>query len=117
MFGDILLDEVSMVIGLIGMLFLVFLGDGIFGVYELIYGSVLDIVGMGIVNLLVIIFFIVMMFRYSFLLEKEVKIIENVVLNVFEDGYRIGDIMIEGKIKVGIVEMGDLVCKKIKEGK
>lgn len=45
LFGDILLDEVLMCVGLIGMLFLVVF-DGLFkGMYELIYGSVFDIVG------------------------------------------------------------------------
>ena len=42
---------------------------------------------------------------------------EKAVLEVLEDGYRTGDIMSEGKTKVGTTEMGDLVCKKIVEGK
>jgi len=54
-----------------------------------------------------------MMLRYSFSLEEEAKLIENAVLAVLEDGYRTGDIMTEGKKKVGTVEMGNLVCEKL----
>ncbi|OOM11306.1 3-isopropylmalate dehydrogenase [Clostridium saccharobutylicum] len=117
MFGDILSDEASMVTGSIGMLPSASLGDGTLGVYEPIHGSAPDIAGMGIANPLATILSTAMMLRHSFSLEKEAKIIENAVLNVLEDGYRTGDIMTEGKTKVGTVEMGDLVCKKIKEGK
>ena len=56
------------------------------------------------------------MLRYSFNLDEEAKVIEDAVLSVLEDGYRTGDIMSEGKTKVGTTEMGDLVCKKIVKG-
>lgn len=45
MFGDILFDEVLMIVGLIGMFVFVLFGEGRVGFYELIYGIVLDIVG------------------------------------------------------------------------
>lgn len=45
LFGDILFDEVVMLIGLIGMLLLVFLDENVKGMYELCYGLVFDIVG------------------------------------------------------------------------
>lgn len=52
-FGDIIFDEVVMIIGLMGMfLFVSFNEDG-FGLYELVGGFVLDIVGKNIVNLIV----------------------------------------------------------------
>lgn len=45
MFGDILSDEVFMLIGLLGMLlFVSLMVDGLF-LYELVYGFVSDIVG------------------------------------------------------------------------
>lgn len=116
-FGDILSDEASMVTGSIGMLPSASLGQGTRGMYEPIHGSAPDIAGMGIANPLATILSAAMMLRYSFNLEEEAKAIEKAVLEVLEDGYRTGDIMSEGKTKVGTTEMGDFVCKKIVEGK
>ncbi|MBC2478021.1 3-isopropylmalate dehydrogenase, partial [Clostridium beijerinckii] len=112
-FGDILSDEASMVTGSIGMLPSASLGEGTLGMYEPIHGSAPDIAGKGIANPLATILSAAMMLRYSFSLDEEAKVIENAVLAVLEDGYRTGDIMTEGKKKVGTVEMGKLVCKKI----
>jgi 3-isopropylmalate dehydrogenase len=39
------------------------------------------------------------------------------VLQVLEDGYRTGDLMTEGKKKVGTVEIGKLVCEKLQTAK
>ncbi|NFI92980.1 3-isopropylmalate dehydrogenase [Clostridium botulinum] len=116
MFGDILSDEASMITGSIGMLPSASLGDGTLGMYEPIHGSAPDIAGKGIANPLATILSAAMMLRYSFDLESEAKLIESSVLSVLEDVYRTGDIMSEGKIKVGTNEMGDLVCKKINKG-
>ncbi|MGN2338973.1 3-isopropylmalate dehydrogenase [Clostridium cagae] len=116
MFGDILSDEASMITGSIGMLPSASLGDGTLGMYEPIHGSAPDIAGKGIANPLATILSAAMMLRYSFDLESEAKLIEGAVLSVLEDGYRTGDIMSKGKIKVGTNEMGDLVCKKINKG-
>ena len=112
-FGDILSDEASMVTGSIGMLPSASLGDGTLGMYEPIHGSAPDIAGQGIANPLATILSAAMMLRYSFSLEEEAKLIENAVLAVLEEGYRTGDIMTEGKKKVGTVEMGSLVCEKL----
>lgn len=113
LFGDILSDEASMVTGSIGLLPSASLGDGTLGMYEPIHGSAPDIAGKGIANPLATILSAAMMFRYSFSLEEEAKAIENAVLAVLEDGYRTGDIMTEGKKKVGTVEMGRLVCERL----
>ncbi len=114
LFGDILSDEASMVTGSIGLLPSASLGDGTLGMYEPIHGSAPDIAGQGIANPLATILSAAMMLRYSFSLEEEAKAIENAVLAVLEDGYRTGDIMTEGKKKVGTVEMGNLVREKLK---
>ena len=116
-FGDILSDEASMVTGSIGMLPSASLGDGTLGMYEPIHGSAPDIAGQGIANPLATILSAAMMLRYSFSLEEEAKSIENAVLAVLEDGYRTGDIMTEGKKKVGTVEMGNLVREKLQVAK
>lgn len=117
MFGDILSDEASMVTGSIGMLPSASLGEGTLGMYEPIHGSAPDIAGLGIANPLATILSVAMMLRYSFNLEAEAKVVEDAVMSVLDDGYRTGDIMSEGKEKVGTTEMGDLVCNKIKEGR
>ena len=117
LFGDILSDEASMVTGSIGLLPSASLGDGTLGMYEPIHGSAPDIAGQGIANPLATILSAAMMLRYSFSLEEEAKSIENAVLAVLEDGYRTGDIMTEGKKKVGTVEMGNLVREKLQVAK
>jgi 3-isopropylmalate dehydrogenase len=116
-FGDILSDEASMVTGSIGMLPSASLGEGTLGMYEPIHGSAPDIAGQGIANPLATILSAAMMLRYSFSLEEEAKSIENAVLAVLEDGYRTGDIMTEGKKKVGTIEMGNLVREKLEATK
>jgi len=50
MFGDILTDEASMLVGSMGMLPSASLGDGKRGLYEPIHGSAPDIAGKGIAN-------------------------------------------------------------------
>jgi 3-isopropylmalate dehydrogenase len=117
LFGDILSDEASMVTGSIGLLPSASLGDGTVGMYEPIHGSAPDIAGQGIANPLATILSAAMMLRYSFSLEEEAKLIENSVLAVLEDGYRTGDIMTEGKKRVGTVEMGKLVREKLQAAK
>lgn len=52
-FGDIFFDECVMIIGFMGMFFLVSMNESKFGLYELVGGSVLDIVGKNIVNFVV----------------------------------------------------------------
>lgn len=106
-----------MVTGSIGMLPSASLGEGTLGMYEPIHGSAPDIAGQGIANPLATILSAAMMLRYSFSLEEEAKSIENAVLAVLEDGYRTGDIMTEGKKKVGTIEMGNLVREKLEAAK
>lgn len=109
MFGDILLDEVLMLMGLIGMLLLVLFDKNNKGLYELLYGLVLDIVGKGIVNLFVMILLVVMLLCYLLNCVEQVDCIECVVKMVFEQGYCMGDIVMLGCKQVGMVVMGDVV--------
>ena len=53
------------------------------------------------------------MLRYSFDLDKEADAIDAAVMKVLEDGYRTGDIMSEGCVKVGCKTMGDLIAERI----
>lgn len=113
MFGDILSDEASMVTGSIGMLASASLNETKFGLYEPSGGSAPDIAGQGIANPIATILSASMMLRFSFDLDKEADAIEKAVSQVLSDGYRTGDIMSEGKTKVGTAQMGDLICERI----
>ena len=70
MFGDILSDEASMVIGSIGMLSSASLGATKLGLYEPSHGSAPDIAGLGIANPIATILSAAMMLRYSFDLDE-----------------------------------------------
>ena len=114
MFGDILSDEASMITGSIGMLSSASLHEGKFGLYEPSHGSAPDIAGKDIANPIATILSAAMMLRYSFDLDKEAKAIEDAVQQVLTEGYRTVDIMADGCKQVGTVEMGRLICERIK---
>lgn len=117
LFGDLLLDVVVMLIGLLGMLLLVLFGllmvNGCFKVfYELVYGLVFDIVGQNKVNLIVCILLFVMVLCYLFDFGVEVDCLEGVVEKVLVDGVCIVDLFgEEGVIFVLIIEMGDKIVE------
>ena len=113
MFGDILSDEASMVTGSIGMLASASLNDTKFGLYEPSHGSAPDIAGQDIANPIATILSASMMLRYTFDLDKEADAVDAAVKQVLTDGYRTGDIMSEGKTKVGCSQMGQLICDRI----
>ncbi len=118
MFGDILTDEASMLVGSMGMLPSASLA-GIpkgktFGMYEPIHGSAPSLAGHDIANPIGTILSVAMMVRYSFALETEARAIEDAVSATLGLGYRTCDIMSEGKTNVGTKEMGDLIAQKVK---
>ncbi|MCL1963760.1 MAG: 3-isopropylmalate dehydrogenase, partial [Firmicutes bacterium] len=113
MFGDILSDEASMIIGSIGMLPSASLGTGTLGLYEPIHGSAPDIAGQNKANPLAAILSAAMMLRYSFGLTEAAKAVEKAVEAVLAEGYRTPDIMSGGMRLVGTAEMGALVAGKL----
>ena len=72
------------------------------------------IAGKDIANPIATILSAAMMLRYSFDLDKEAKAIEDAVQQVLTEGYRTVDIMADGCKQVGTVEMGRLICERIK---
>ena len=114
MFGDILSDEASMVTGSIGMLSSASLNDTKFGLYEPSHGSAPDIAGQDLANPIATILSAAMMLRFTFDLDQEADAIEAAVHQVLTEGYRTGDIMSEGCVKVGTAKMGDLIAQHIK---
>jgi len=86
LFGDILTDEASMLVGSMGMLPSASLGTGRTGLYEPIHGSAPDIAGKGIANPFGIMASVGMMFRYS-LAEPEIATrIERAIWSAIEQG-------------------------------
>lgn len=118
MFGDILTDEASVLVGSMGMLPSASLagipGRKTFGMYEPIHGSAPSLAGQDIANPIATILSTAMMLRYSFALETEAQAVEHAVQAVLEQGYRTYDIMADGKIKIGTKEMGDLITQKVR---
>ncbi len=113
MFGDILSDEASMVTGSIGMLSSASLNETKFGLYEPSHGSAPDIAGKDMANPIATILSAAMMLRYSLDLDEAADAIEAAVKQVLKDGYRTGDIMSDGCTKVGTVQMGTLIAKRV----
>ena len=113
MFGDILSDEASMITGSIGMLSSASMNESKFGLYEPSHGSAPDIAGKDMANPIATILSAAMLLRYSFDLDREADAIENAVQAVLPEGYRTGDIMSEGCVRVGTCKMGDLIAGRI----
>ena len=113
MFGDILSDEASMITGSIGMLSSASMNESKFGLYEPSHGSAPDIAGKDMANPIATILSAAMLLRYSFDLDREADAIENAVQAVLTEGYRTGDIMSEGCVRVDTCKMGDLIAQRI----
>ena len=112
-FGDILSDEASMLVGSLGMLPSASLpspGSGP-GVFEPCHGSAPDIAGEDKANPLAMILSAAMMLRYDLGREKEADALEAAVSAALDKGYRTADIYdeSEGTKLVGCEEMGKLV--------
>jgi 3-isopropylmalate dehydrogenase len=113
-FGDILSDEASMLVGSLGMLPSASIGDGSGpGVFEPCHGSAPDIAGTDKANPLALILSAAMMLRYDLDREVEATILERAVEAVLDMKLRTADIKQEGdgcKL-VGCVEMGQAVAE------
>lgn len=114
MFGDILSDEASMLVGSLGMLPSASLGDPSKpGVFEPCHGSAPDIAGQDKANPLAQILSASMMLRYDLSQPKAADLIEAAVEKVLDAGYRTGDIMQPGMTLIGCKRMGEEVAKAI----
>jgi 3-isopropylmalate dehydrogenase len=109
MFGDILTDEASMLVGSLGLLPSASLGDTSVGLYEPIHGSAPDIAGRGIANPVGTILSAAMLLRHSLSLETEAVAVENAVNAALAAGLRTADIAGPGTAAVGSRAAGDAV--------
>jgi 3-isopropylmalate dehydrogenase len=112
-FGDILSDTASMVVGSIGLLPSASTGDKT-AIYEPIHGSAPDIAGLGIANPIATIVSAAMMLRYSLNEIEAADMIENAIKAVLKDGYRTKDLAsFDAKEVLDTSAMGDIIIKYI----
>ncbi len=105
MFGDILTDEASVLVGSMGMLPSASLGEKGPGLYEPIHGSAPDIAGKGIANPVGAILSAGLLLRYSLHLEKEAQVVESAVYQAITQGN--GTVDIGGSLSTQ--EMGEAI--------
>lgn len=117
MFGDIISDEASMLVGSLGMLPSASLGDPDQpGVFEPCHGSAPDIAGQDKANPLAQILSAAMMLRYDLDQAKAADQIEAAVEIVLNKGLRTGDIHQPGVTTlIGCKQMGEEVLKALGE--
>ncbi|MRJ07153.1 MAG: 3-isopropylmalate dehydrogenase [Epsilonproteobacteria bacterium] len=108
-FGDILSDEASMIVGSIGLLPSASIGGKV-GLFEPIHGSAPDIAGKGIANPIATILSAGMMLGYLGEVEGERRI-KRAVEKVLAEGHRTPDL--GGNLTTQ--EMGDLIAKAVEE--
>lgn len=114
LFGDILSDEASQLVGSIGLMPSASLGVTKCGMYEPIHGSAPDIAGLDYANPIATILSVAMMFRLSFGLEAEAAAIEKAVDTTVKAGYRTRDILDNGTKPVGCIEMTKLIIGNLR---
>ncbi|MBR0253275.1 MAG: 3-isopropylmalate dehydrogenase, partial [Synergistaceae bacterium] len=113
MFGDILSDEASQIVGSIGMIPSASLGENNRGLYEPIHGSAPDIAGQDKANPIGTILAAAMMLRYSFKMHSEADKIENAVNQVLNEGFRTPDIYTEGTKLISGSKMRDEIISRL----
>ncbi len=109
MFGDILSDEASVLVGSLGMVPSAALGEGSLGLYEPVHGSAPDIAGKGLANPVGAILSAAMLLRYSLDLAKEAESIDVAVGEAINQGARTMDLGGE----LSTEAMGDEVCRRL----
>ena len=113
MFGDILTDEASMLVGSLGLLPSASLGDTSVGLYEPIHGSAPDIAGRGIANPFGTILSAAMLLRHSLSLADEAAAVEDAVGVALAAGIRTADIAAQGTASVGCRAACDAVIERL----
>jgi 3-isopropylmalate dehydrogenase len=119
-FGDILSDEASMLVGSLGMLPSASIGQPTGpGVFEPCHGSAPDIAGQDKANPLAMILSAAMMLRYDLDRPDEAQILEDAVEAVLDQNLRTADIKQENDncTLVGCKAMGEAVAKIIVQQK
>lgn len=113
-FGDILSDAASMLVGSLGMLPSASLGDGSGpSMYEPVHGSAPDIAGQDKANPVACVLSAAMMLRYSLDQPEMADVVDRAVSDVLDLDLRTGDIMTEGKTLVGCKAFGAALTEQV----
>ena len=104
MFGDILSDEAAALVGSIGLIPSMSLGNGT-ALYEPIHGSAPQLAGENSANPIGAILCAAMLLRESFGLQREASAVEKAVDHVLAAGYRTPDIARRGSRSISCSEM------------
>jgi 3-isopropylmalate dehydrogenase len=112
MFGDILTDEASILVGSLGLLPSASLGAGSLGLYEPIHGSAPDIAGKGVANPYGTLLSVALLLRHSLGLTLEAECVERAVASALSEGFRTADIAV-GVPPASTRSVGDAVIKRI----
>jgi 3-isopropylmalate dehydrogenase len=113
LFGDILTDEASMLVGSLGLLPSASLGESRVGLYEPIHGSAPDIAGKGIANPYGTILSAAMLLRHSLELHGEAAAVELAVDQAITRGIRTADIAVPGSPPASSEAVGRAVADLI----
>jgi 3-isopropylmalate dehydrogenase len=113
MFGDILTDEASMLVGSLGMLPSASLGDSTRGLFEPIHGSAPDIAGREIANPCGAIASVAMLLRHSLGLAKEADAVEAAIRQTIAEGGRTADIAVDDDPVLTTTAMTQRILKHI----
>ena len=119
LFGDILTDEASQIVGSMGMLASASIGEGT-GFFEPIHGSAYDIAGQNKANPIASILSVALMLEISFGLPEEAKRITKVVESVLNQGYRtldIADVSTDPRKILGTRDMGLQIIESLKRSR
>ena len=115
MFGDILTDEASMLVGSLGMLPSASLGEGTLGLYEPIHGSAPDIAGKNIANPYGAILSVAMMLRLSLDMPVEAERIDNAVASALQAGQLTADLVTAGDKGITTDQVANAVIELLAE--
>lgn len=111
MFGDVLADGASVLLGSRGMSFSANFSDDGIGVYQTGHGAAHDLAGRDLANPIGQVQSLVFMLREHFDLEHLALAIEHGIEEVLAAGWRTADIMAPGCRAVGTRRMGELITE------
>jgi 3-isopropylmalate dehydrogenase len=113
LFGDILSDLGSVLLGSRALSYSGNFSSGGASVYQTNHGAAYDLMGTDSANPVGQIFSLAMLLRESFGFTQAAWIIENAVAEVWHRGWRTADLAEHGSRLIGTQEMGDLVAETV----
>ncbi len=115
LFGDILTDEASQIVGSMGLLASASIGSNV-GLFEPIHGSAPDIAGQNIANPIASVLSVALLFQIGLGLQEEASAVVGAVKKTLAKGYRTRDIKdanTEPNKILGTREMGEVIIENI----